>query len=106
MGASTSGRRTLGGVRFRGRVLRKVSYLLSYQWAWGDAIDLVSAVNPLRGLVLPRHWGKWASEILLGLEYSNRLGRIMLAFSRREPALGGIGKGENRLWAGFQARWE
>ncbi len=105
-GAVTNGRRTLAGIRCRGRVSTVVSLLFSYQWAWGAPVDLVSAVNPLRGLVLPRHWGYWSSEFMVGAELATRLGRIMATFSRREPAVGSVDQAEDRLWVGFQARWE
>ncbi len=53
-------------------------------WSWGDALDLVSAANPLTGMVLPRHWGKWALGTNAGLEKISRRWRVQLAVARRE----------------------
>ncbi len=105
-GAGSVGRRTLTGVRHRRAISNTISCLMSYQWAWGDAVDLVSAVNPVRGLILPRHWGSWAAETLVGVEFQTGFGRLMAAFSRREPVADNAKKMENRFWTAFQLRWK
>jgi hypothetical protein len=53
--------------------------------AWGDPVDLVSAIVPVAGMVLPRHWGAWRSETVLGAEWSNRRARMQGAGSWRQP---------------------
>lgn len=53
--------------------------------AWGGDADLVSAISPMSGLVLPRHWGHWQSESVLGLEYSIACWAWQGALSRRLP---------------------
>ena len=105
-GVTNSGRRTLAGIRYKGSMSAVVSFLLSHHWSWGAPVDLVSAVNPIRGLVLPRHWGHWDSESMAGIDLNTRLGKLMAAISRREPISGSLEKAENRVWVGFQAKWE
>lgn len=70
--------RDLGWERAGGRCLLGISgargltasCLLRFSWtvAWGPEADLVSAVVPFGGFVLPRHWGHWRREELVGLE--------------------------------------
>jgi hypothetical protein len=82
---SGGGRRSLAG--FSGRMTRKRVWTFrgSYATAWGDPVDLVSAVSPLTGFVLPRHWGNWRSETMAALEWADHGGRIQAAISRRMP---------------------
>jgi len=60
--------------------------------AWGDNVDLVSAIVPIAGLVLSRHWGKWRSETGLGLEHTGASWSIRSACGvrRPEPASGEV----------------
>jgi len=52
-----------------GKALGKGANLRAgWSLSWGDPVDLVSAVVPYRGYVLPRHWGHWRAEHLVGLE--------------------------------------
>jgi len=104
-GAATNGRRSLVSIRHRRMVSRRLSVLLSMQSAWGAAVDLVTAINPVRGVLLPRHWGHWSSEVLVGMEYSLGIVRIMVAASRREPAAGDNRPAENGFWVGARSRW-
>ncbi len=104
-GTSTNGRRTLAGIRHRRDFWGKFSLLISFQSAWGASVDLVSAINPIRGLLLPRHWGHWSSEVLAGVEFPVWDVRIMAALSRREPASGEVRSGEFGFWAGARIRW-
>ena len=58
-GATTSGRRSLASIQYRRSYTGRSSLFVSFQSAWGDAVDLVSAVSPMRGVLVPRHWGHW-----------------------------------------------
>jgi len=104
-GAATNGRRSLASVRHRIKWGRNTSFLFSFQTAWGDPVDLVSAINPVAGLLLPRHWGHWSSEILAGMERTIWGTRIMVAISRREPTVEADRPPEHCLWAGARVRW-
>jgi hypothetical protein len=53
--------------------------------AWGGDADLVSAIVPFGGMILPRHWGHWRSEAVLGAEWRARGLRVRAALSMREP---------------------
>lgn len=66
------------GPHWRGRA--------GYGAAWGAEQDLVSAVAPLPGLVLPRHWGSWRSETYGGLGWVRGNLAVWAAFSWRRPA--------------------
>jgi len=104
-GATTNGRRSLVSVRHRRSLGRKFSLMISFQSAWGANVDLVTAINPISGVLLPRHWGKWSSEFLAGIDYTKFGVRLMAAFSRREPAIDSGRSPENALWAGARAIW-
>ncbi len=53
--------------------------------SWGDPIDLVSAISPMAGLVLPRHWGSWHEETTLGLRLGWKSIHGRFGYSRRLP---------------------
>lgn len=53
--------------------------------AWGDPVDLVRGLSPVPGLVLPRHWGAWRSEVLLGMGRKWGSLQVHLALARRLP---------------------
>jgi hypothetical protein len=78
--AVTARRRSPGGWRLR----------LFATTAWGDEVDLVSAVVPLDGLILPRHWGRWRSGVGVGTGWrSRRFGwELALGVRRPEPGRG------------------
>jgi hypothetical protein len=61
--------------------------------AWGDAVDLVRALAPLPGVVVPRHWGHWRAEAMAGAGWVKGPFRGCAAVARREaePALGASG---------------
>jgi len=88
-------------------------YVLGKAWkfrgswvsAWGDPVDLVSAISPLTGMVLPRHWGRWRSETVLGLQWLYRGARIQAAGSLRNPESGGGEKTEHTVWVEAGAQW-
>jgi hypothetical protein len=87
--ASGTGRRSLAVLS--GHMDWGGNWTLRGSWAtaWGDPVDLVSAVSPLKGMVLPRHWGRWRSETVLGLGWSHRGILVQAASSRRVPAADG-----------------
>lgn len=93
---SLTGRYVLGkGWKFRG----------SWVTAWGDPVDLVSAISPLTGMVLPRHWGRWRSETVLGLEWVSGGARIQAAGSMRNPEPGGGERILHTVWVEIGAHW-
>lgn len=104
-GATSSGRRTLVSVRHRRSLAKNISLLLSFQTAWGAAVDLVTAISPIGGVLLPRHWGSWSSEILAGVDFSVLAIRLMVAVSHREPAAGQERLPEMGIWAGAKSLW-
>ncbi len=73
--------------------------------AWGDPVDLVSAISPLAGFVLPRHWGRWRSETVLGLEWVGRGVRVQAAASLRQPESGSGERAVGTIWVEAGARW-
>lgn len=81
----SGGRRSLVGLSGNQSVGRGWKLRGTWVSAWGDPVDLVSAVSPVSGMVLPRHWGGWRSETVLGLERVLRGLRIQAAASLRYP---------------------
>lgn len=53
--------------------------------AWGDPVDLVQATSPLPGLVVPRHWGRWRSELVVGGSAAWGPLKLRAALARRLP---------------------
>lgn len=76
----------------------------SWSTAWGGDADLVSAAAPLRGVLLPRHWGHWRSETLLAIEYERNGLRCSLAASRRSPEPVEPMPDEWTVWTGLEWR--
>jgi len=103
--ASGSGRRSLFNLSAR--------YGLSPNWklrgawvtAWGDPVDLVSAIVPVTGMVLPRHWGAWRSEMVLGGEWRHRRARVQAAGSWRQPEARDQLPAVLTLWLEAGIRW-
>lgn len=91
----TGWRRWSGGLRLRGTVAG----------AWGGDADLVAAVVPLTGLVLPRHWGSWRTEILAGVEYFRAGWRLQTAVSIREAEAWRTTGAPLAIWMDVQRRW-
>ncbi len=60
---------------------------LRVQWglAWGGGGDLVSAVSPMRGYVVPRHWGHWQQEWMVGVGREFHAWRIQAGMAKRDP---------------------
>jgi len=84
-GAGTSGRRSLLGLEFRRRTDRGTVLRAGWHEAWGDPVDLVSAVSPLPGRLAARHWGAWRGEIWGGLAHVGRRGALSAAVHLRRP---------------------
>ncbi len=66
--------------------------------AWGGGADLVSAVAVFPGMVLPRHWGDWRSETVLGITGRWREATLRVGWSRRTPAVPAMGALQ-AIWA-------
>ncbi len=64
------------------------SWTFRGEWdmAWGDDADLVSALNPLQGYVVPRHWGKWQGQWMIGLGRELGVWRFQAGMAGRDPA--------------------
>jgi hypothetical protein len=82
--SSGSGRRSL--FNLSARFEPDLAWKLRGSWvtAWGDPVDLVSAIVPVTGMVLPRHWGRWQSETVLGAEWQGYGTRVQAAGSWRQ----------------------
>jgi hypothetical protein len=78
-----------------------------FAWAnaWGGDADLVSAVSPLSGFVLPRHWGRWQSELLAGIERLWMRWRFQIAVSRRIPTTDQESDQTWSIWAQTSLSW-
>jgi len=100
-----NGRRSL--ISFTGRHVLGRAWKLRGEWvtAWGDPVDLVSAICPLTGMVLPRHWGRWRSEMVLGLEWVRGGARVQAAGSLRHAEPGSAERTIWTIWAEAGIRW-
>lgn len=85
VGQESGGVRSLLTVAGRRQLGSGFGMRAAWTTSWGDPVDLVSAVVPLVGYVLPRHWGYWRSEHMLGLAWSSGSWRGEGAISRRLP---------------------
>lgn len=74
-------------------------------WAWGDPVDVVTAIVPVPGLVLPRHMGRWRSESLLKLGRKGELLTLAVGLSRRLPDPGSEQGDEIGIWLSGGIRW-
>lgn len=104
-GSSGSGRRSLFSLS--ARYSPRGNWKLRGAWttAWGDPVDLVSAIVPLTGMVLPRHWGGWRSETVLGAEWRYHRVRLQAAGSWRQPEKGQRVGPVWTLWLEAGFRW-
>ncbi len=100
-----NGRRSL--VSLTGRYVLGQAWKFRGAWvtAWGDPVDLVSAISPLTGMVLPRHWGRWRSETVVGLEWVYGGARVQVAGSLRNPESGGGERLVHTVWVEAGVRW-
>ncbi len=85
-GPTPAGRRALGGLLVDWRP--RTGWLLRGRWgaAWGDPVNVQSVAAPAPGLVVPRHWGRWAEELGVGLEQRRGRGWWQAAAAARRPA--------------------
>ena len=81
--------------------------LIKGAWAaaWGEPEDLVSGLSPLPGYVLPRHWGHWAEETMLGLAWTQGRCRLSVAGARRLPNRDDDCVPVTQYWGELQFRW-
>ncbi len=100
-----NGRRSL--ISLTGRYVLGKAWKFRGAWvtAWGDPVDLVSAISPLTGMVLPRHWGRWRSETVMGLEWVYGGVRVQAAGSLRNPEPGGGETIVHTVWVEAGFRW-
>lgn len=90
--------RALAGISGNWQWSPEVQLRAGYGSAWGDPLDLVSAVSPLPGLVLPRHWGGWQSEIFLGIGLRKGGWRLKGAVSLRRASQLSENAGNVQAW--------
>jgi len=102
---SGTGRRSL--ISLTGRYPVGQAWKLRGAWvtAWGDPVDLVSAISPLPTLVLPRHWGRWRSETVLGLEWFGGGARVQAAVSWRHPEPESGERPVQTIWVEAKVHW-
>ena len=100
-----NGRRSLVGLSGSQAVGRGWKLRGTWVSAWGDPVDLVSAVSPFSGMVLPRHWGHWRSETVLGLERVRPGFRLQTAMSLRNPEKEMPGGPVPTFWAQAGINW-
>lgn len=84
-GTGTTGRRSLLGIEGRRKSAHGVELRAGWHEAWGDPVDLVSALAPLPGRLTPRHWGAWRGEVWAGLAGDVRRFRVAAAVHLRRP---------------------
>lgn len=79
----------------------------SWATAWGGDADLVSALTPMPGVLLPRHWGHWRSETALGIRLRHAAVNCNAAVSQRvpEPEPATRTTTERNVWAGLCLRF-
>lgn len=90
-GSATSGTRQMVAITARRQSPDRWQLWLDAAAAWGDPVDLVRGLGPLPGLVVPRHWGAWQSELLAGAARSWSRFEIRAALARRLPTASGAG---------------
>ncbi|MFT7698546.1 MAG: hypothetical protein ACI8S7_000359, partial [Candidatus Krumholzibacteriia bacterium] len=103
LGWESGGARQMGTIT-GGAAIGRGGYLRAgWTWSWGDPVDLVSAVVPFTGYVLPRHWGHWRSETHLGVEWPWGPLEAHFAVSRRRPEAPERGSNDPTpdSWAGW-----
>lgn len=101
-----------GGVRFLftfgGEFAPRPHWFLRGQWdlAWGDRVDLVSALSPLQGYVLPRHWSRWQEQRMLGVGREIGSWRFQAGTAVRDPAPSAPDPGTSwEVWGDLALRW-
>jgi len=106
VGRESGGARSLLALTAAAPVGAALRLRAAWTMSWGDPVDLVSAVVPFTGYVLPRHWGHWRSEHLLGLEWRHRAWQCRGAISwRQSDPDRGPEFGTGALAAWLEAAW-
>lgn len=95
--------RSLAGISGKWQWSPVVQLRAGYGSAWGDPLDLVSAISPLPGLVLPRHWGAWQSETYLGIGLRKGGWRLKGAVSLRRATQLSENAGNVQAW--LESAW-
>jgi hypothetical protein len=103
--AGGSGRRSMLAFQYRTRPHPEWILRFFAATAWGQDVDLVSAIVPFAGLVLPRHWGKWRSETGLGVSRDGPRWAVRLAGGVRRPEPGREKKLDPWMRAAWDWRW-
>lgn len=60
-------------------------------WAWGGGADLTGIEAPVRGWLLPRHWGAWRDAVSAGVAGVLADLRVSLGLALRRPIAGAPG---------------
>jgi hypothetical protein len=85
-GGTPGGTRQLVALGGRRDLGRRLAVWVDAATAWGDDVDLVRAAQPLPGVVVARHWGDWASEVVAGLRLDAGPLSLRAGLARRLPA--------------------
>ncbi len=94
-------------LEWKGRrlVVRNLGLTLHQVWAWGQEVDLVTAIVPVPGLVRPRHWGRWTSETVLSLSWRPSSLVLAVGLSRRLAEVGEGEEDEFSSWLHAKLLW-
>lgn len=85
--------------------MRGLEVVCHQGWAWGEAVDLVSAITPVPGLVRPRHWGRWSAETVLTLIWTRGGTRWAAGLSRRRATDESGEDDELSIWLSGKILW-
>jgi hypothetical protein len=86
-GTGATGRRSLLAVELRWRPAGALAIRCGRCVAWGDPVDLVTALSPLPGRLVPRHWGAWREELWTGVTWGDRRASLAAAVHLRRPRI-------------------
>ena len=78
---------------------------LHQMWAWGQEVDLVTAITPVPGMVRARHWGRWAAETVLSLVQEGGAWVLATGLSRRLTGDPEQGADEYSIWLHGSVFW-
>ena len=106
VGWESGGTRSLVALSMAVNWGRSARVRAAWTLSWGDPVDLVSAVVPFAGYVLPRHWGHWRAERLVGLEWRRGRFQARAALSWRQAEIPFDGAPAEDVQAGWlEAAW-
>ncbi len=89
--ATTVGRRGLASGEVRRGFSGGLGLRGGWHEAWGAPVDLVSALSPVPGKLVPRHWGRWRQEVWIGAMIQRGWWRLAASAHRRTAADTGVG---------------